>query len=491
MQRTIIACGVFLASMCVSASGEPTTEITKAIIEDTAEVLVRVENANPDTDVARKRAERYGFAKIEPVEQLLNQLYGDQKRIAGVAAMKGRVVLVIRDGLSATSTAAGNIYLGIDWISVIDREDEWAALIAHELGHVLLNHHRSVFAGNTSADVSSLAGLLKSFAKPGSNASRKIEKFNEKAKSFGDYSDKNLHPSRNRETEMQADAVALKILASQGYGLADGLYSAIDRVEASNAASAKLEQAAKPATSNPVNQSVSGKFDKKNFIPSLKEGARQALADSYRGDGKLHPDAEARLQKLAALIDTDYASYRPTFSAPERWPQMRSSPNVQSRLEAYIFSKKLLDATLANDYSQVDKLTSLVPLAQGQIHEGLFSLLEGIYWQRKGKPIEASLKFQKAARSPDASWLSVEAWHSSYLRMTNSMPDAEKQKVNAANIYYHEYVRFGMPVQFQPRVINVLRYARMDNEANTLQSQCEEQFPTEKSVCHGVQWNGF
>ena len=66
----------------------------------------------------------------------------------------GKVYISANDGLIAETSADGNIYISYKWVESIDgngissgdkgKEDTFAALLAHELAHVLLGHHNSL-----------------------------------------------------------------------------------------------------------------------------------------------------------------------------------------------------------------------------------------------------------------------------------------------------------------------------------------------------------
>ncbi len=65
------------------------------------------------------------------------------KRASAVEQVPGQVIVVANDQMDAGATADGNIFISSGYIRELKNEDQLAALLAHELSHVLLKHHDS------------------------------------------------------------------------------------------------------------------------------------------------------------------------------------------------------------------------------------------------------------------------------------------------------------------------------------------------------------
>ena len=239
-----IATFAMLTAPCgvVANAGSP----PPPILENSQVIMSRIDQVDEIGDRSRHRADAYGYVHIELIEKYLNDLYDEQKLVVQMPTLRGRVVIVNRSGLYATSSDAGNIYLGLGWVTVIDREDEWAALIAHEFSHILLGHHTLGSEGNRAAAAAGLSDIFSGLVKPGSQNKKRVDAFNAQLKSFADYSDKNLHPAMSRGTEIAADALAVRILAARGYSFGDGLFAAINRSDANNAQNQEVKVQPKP-----------------------------------------------------------------------------------------------------------------------------------------------------------------------------------------------------------------------------------------------------
>lgn len=477
-----VATFVVLSSPCFVGAGE---DLPRPLVVENPQVIMnRIDQLDDFGDRSRHRADAYGYVHIEQIEKYLNDLYNDQKQTVQMPMLRGRVVIVNRGGLYATSSEAGNIYLGVGWAMVIDREVEWAALIAHEFSHILLGHHALGSEGKKAAAATDLSGVLSAFVKPGSHNKAKVDAFNANLKSFGEYSDKNLHPSMSRGTEIAADALAVRILAAGGYSFVDGLFSAINRVEANEAQNQEMRAHPKVEVAKQVARNNTKKTTWKDFMREMKETSRKGLAEGLRGDGKSHPDTEARLKALAEFIELNFSNYAPTNVRGERWTEIKTLPDVQSRLRSYAFARELLDALLARNYSGLDQRIQGIPALENNVDDGMFSLLLGIYHSKKGNGSTAAAHFVNAAINDQGNWVALEAYYSGYR-------SGNLTREQMAGFYFRQFDRFGRPDQMLPRVIRVLREGGYEPKAAQLQKECEQKFPNEKPICAGVNWVGF
>ena len=82
------------------------------------------------------------------LEQYLNELRDALILSSGKTGVPGRVVILANRSFAAFSTPDGNVYISMGAIEMLDSTDEVAALLAHELAHVLLKHHTSDLIGD-------------------------------------------------------------------------------------------------------------------------------------------------------------------------------------------------------------------------------------------------------------------------------------------------------------------------------------------------------
>ena len=101
-----------------------------------------------EKDLARYRGDSLGFVRSAALEQYLNELRDALILRSGKTGVPGRVVIIANPSFDALSTPDGNVYISMGALQMLDSADEVAALLAHELAHVLLKHHTSDVIGD-------------------------------------------------------------------------------------------------------------------------------------------------------------------------------------------------------------------------------------------------------------------------------------------------------------------------------------------------------
>ena len=101
-----------------------------------------------EKDLARYRGDSLGFVRSAALEQYLNELRDALILRSGKTGVPGRVVILANPSFAAFSTPDGNVYISMGALQMLDSADEVAALLAHELAHVLLKHHTSDLIGD-------------------------------------------------------------------------------------------------------------------------------------------------------------------------------------------------------------------------------------------------------------------------------------------------------------------------------------------------------
>ena len=96
-----------------------------------------------EKDLAQRRADALGFVRSSALEEYLGAIRARLVAVSGVTGVPGRVTVLANPAFSAYSTPDGNIYLAMGWLKNLENADEAAAILAHELSHVLLAHHSS------------------------------------------------------------------------------------------------------------------------------------------------------------------------------------------------------------------------------------------------------------------------------------------------------------------------------------------------------------
>ena len=133
------------------------------------------------------------------------------------------VAILDTDEINAFATSGGHIYLTRGLIAAARSEDALAAVIAHEIAHIQLQH--SIKAIRTSRITQALlvTGTSAAGAATGLNVNELTDVFNE---SVGEIVSTLVNNGYSQSQEFEADLTALSLLASAGYnpsGLTDML----------------------------------------------------------------------------------------------------------------------------------------------------------------------------------------------------------------------------------------------------------------------------
>lgn len=233
----VVACGL-TASAC-SDTKLPTsvTDLIPGAKKDVAvqkagEIPPPVQRDWPSVmeDLNNNRADGWGLIAMPEMERYLNGLLAKIKRTAGVPDYPGSVHVTADTALAASSSAAGNIYVSQYWISVVESEDEIFAVLAHEFGHVYLNHYAAnnvKTAGETGAALTTLAW---SYANKRASATQwsgvdnifVVQALGTRA----------LFPAWERSQEEQADLFGATVSLKCGYSYPEGFKTFLERIGA-------------------------------------------------------------------------------------------------------------------------------------------------------------------------------------------------------------------------------------------------------------------
>lgn len=181
-------------------------------------------------DLNNNRADGWGLIAMPEMERYLNGLLAKIKRTAGVPDYPGTVHITADTALAAASTAAGNIYISQYWISVVESEDEIFAVLAHEFGHVYLNHYAANDVKTAGESGAALTSLAWSYANKRASATQwsgvdnifVVQALGTRA----------LFPAWERTQEEQADLFGATISLKCGYSYPEGFKTFLERIGA-------------------------------------------------------------------------------------------------------------------------------------------------------------------------------------------------------------------------------------------------------------------
>src|SRR5439155_1322919 len=173
-----------------------------------------------EKDLAQRRADGVGFVRAASLAKYLATLRTQLLAGSGVTGVPGRVTVLANPAFAAYSTPDGNVYLALGWLKNLENADEMAAIVAHELCHVLLTHHTADLLSEVQHKGQALQEIVIR-AKADQSKSKTVSKSDAKtikdARFVVDISDKLILPEWSRRQEREADLLGVDLMIRANY----------------------------------------------------------------------------------------------------------------------------------------------------------------------------------------------------------------------------------------------------------------------------------
>lgn len=277
-------------------------------------------------DLKQEQSNGLGLIRNDAFEEYANHILDQLKQASGVENLPGRVYLKAVNAWSAKATASGNIFVPIGILGDINSEDVFAALLAHELSHVIQNHadadlivkvtKKSVYAislingvsGKEIADSDAFRGAIGSFAA----------------------SEIFLCPFWSRSQEMEADCLGLDILIAAGYSpnAMEDLLKILEVLDERN----RIERERKlmlirEASQKTQNEAIRN-LDLDTCFKSVLSDATGALKNMIGSFMDTHDSAGERIDNLRGYKKTHYRrTPRKTYET-RQWQAAINTPKM-------------------------------------------------------------------------------------------------------------------------------------------------------------------
>jgi predicted Zn-dependent protease len=287
-------------------------------------------------DLAQRRAEGLGFVRTAALEQYLGSIRTQLLANSGVTGVPGRVTILANPAFAASSTPDGNVYIAMGWFKHMETADEVAAILAHEVAHVLLTHHSS----DIVAEIQHRGHALHEMAigaKTSASKSKTVSKGDARGLTQGqliaDATDKLILPAWNRRQEREADLLAVDLLVRADYSPV-AMVTMLEKLkawedvhrEADDGFWKQLGETARTNTGQAVNMAY--------------QKALSAVSMS-------HPKTGERIDDVAQYIDRHYGDKNMPEPRAEAWKTVVRRPDVAEVIrnyEAAFQARKALDA---------------------------------------------------------------------------------------------------------------------------------------------------
>ncbi len=360
-------------------------------------------------DIDEKRI-THGLLVLPSFTQYADGVLNKLKLASGVEQIPGKILIAANDQLDAGSTPDGNIFISSGYIRDIKSEDQLAALLAHELSHVLLRHHDTNVIGRIQKQASGLliygvamrntlqtatGGVAANLLSPSEkDALMKLELLIA-------LNDMGLQPAWGRRQEAEADRLGMDLMIKAGYSYA-GMLDWLEMVAQWDKKQADIKATDTKSKQDAVQTLMaSGKFDE-----SLKQGIDTALNGLVAQFSNAHDDGEKRLEDIDGYFVSAYKEKAPQVALQTTALKIaKEKPDVRGVMNGYqtVFGARNSVRNLKFD-DAIKALSPLVDRSTPLSNEALPNQLMFEAYRAKGRQKEAERYLNKSLVTTNPVW---------------------------------------------------------------------------------------
>lgn len=415
-----------------------------------------------EKDLAQQRGEGFGFVPSASLNAYVNRIRGRLLTASGVTGVPGRTVILANPAFAAYSTPDGNVYVAMGWLPFLSDGDEMAAIIAHELGHVLLTHHSSDIVVGVRKRAQSLheLGLSAKTVIDKKPAAKSDQEALQISNLVAEASDKLAMPAWSRRQERDADLLGVDLLVRAGYS-PGAMVSMLEKLRAWQQKHKEADDAFwERARHTAVNDIGAGfKMTLDHFIAELSVS---------------HPDTGQRIEDVVAYLDRHYGEHPLPAVTVASWNGLRAAPDVRETMRNYdlaFSARKLLERRKAREaYSYAQSAVTGRTATHAYPNWILARSAMAV-----GRRDEASAALDRAVKSNEP----IRAVYEEIIS-TNE----QRGNLDAALGWTDKATTsFGETDRWLPTKIRLLRKSGRVDEANALTLKCSVDAPDWRKLC--------
>lgn len=282
-----------------------------------------------------------------------------------------QVRIVDSYGFGPSADPYGNIFVPLGMLDNVESEDEIAAMLGHEMSHVLLRHHDrmaafqqqkelmttvattvviAAVASNTGVDRSS--GSLQLISKDPLGTQKTIGNTVLYTALANTFSDNIWSTAWGRSQEDQADLLGTDLMIRSGYAPRAASHS-LQRLNDFQGKQEPLLDSFLSARKNSMQESLE-QFNLNRFTQELdvllNEGLTTSIASAGQYFNRSHMSPIDRDEDLRQYLQREYRQERRARVDRRSWPQVRDSAAVTSAMQGY---KDAYAATVALEQGKI------------------------------------------------------------------------------------------------------------------------------------------
>lgn len=280
---------------------------------------------------------------------------------AQITGFSPKLVIVAQDAINGVALPDGTIFVSLGAVRNIDNIHTFAALLAHEFSHVILNHYGSDWFMDFQQR--GLAGIeialaIRAQMKKSSGSGEDDKKLGDLkikliARAVVFASDVFLDSSWTRAQEDEADILAADLLVGAGFDL-EGMSSLLEMMADQEVMRQEAMEKAEAERIHAFEQKIENRGLKSVFksIAEIFDEGFRAMGEGLRESfGKDHRSAEERRELAVAYWDREYPNVSATAAAVDEWTTFRNRPATGILLDAY---REVLNARTALSTQDLD-----------------------------------------------------------------------------------------------------------------------------------------
>ncbi len=257
-----VIAGTLLSCFCLSAVSAFSVENiinekTRKSAKTTNEALLKAaEEITPEEEyyigraVAAQILTKYKPLNNQPLQTYLNRICSTLVINSSKPELYNgyHVMILDSDEVNAFATPGGHILLTKGIIKCTDNEEELAAVIAHEIGHIQLQHALKAIKSNRTKVALTAAGQTVVYAVGNEKLDEMVDTFNA---DIGEIVNTMTTNGYSKQQEFDADNAALALLAASGYDT-DGLLGMLNELKSNQTGAAGGMYATHPSPDNRI-----------------------------------------------------------------------------------------------------------------------------------------------------------------------------------------------------------------------------------------------
>lgn len=316
-----------------------------------------------------------GVVEAPELERYLNGILDRLKAVSPRPNYRAHVYVTPQLEFAAQATPDGAIFLSLGAINAAETEDDLAALLGHELAHLILDHHDLNALDRLTRYAVGFGVMAERLMQgPGQVLTGGIDASNSTSATIIQYAAENLlTPTFTRQQEDEADLLGTDLVVRARYSR-ERVATMMERMAKAETAAGKAKEelqlrqramralkqqpAAGPGSSGPGSsgRGSSGRGSIGQALGQALDDLDQSLSESLHGVKEQHRPPEARLDSLQGYLNDRYAETE--LIAPDKTTLASVKAERQTRtiLAAYAQAEEAYAKSKAGDAKRAQQL---------------------------------------------------------------------------------------------------------------------------------------